>query len=87
MSIFAAQAGYFSSVENNENNDAAKVRVKGGESQETRLPVSGKRTVLGALTNIPLSNVPLKPKQVTTTVSFIFAITIIFSVSVLELLF
>jgi len=84
MSLFAVQSGYFSSVENNENNDAAKVRVKGGETQETRLPGQGKRTVLGTLTNIPLSNASLKPKQVKTTVSdLVFAF--VFLVSVLEL--
>ena len=67
MSRNAVQVGYFSSVENNENHDAAQVRVKGGEARETRLPVQGKRTVLGTLTNKPLTNVSLKPKQVKTT--------------------
>jgi len=77
MSLHAVQAGYFSSVENNENQDgAAKVRVKAGDVRETRLPVQGKRTVLGTLTNKPLPNVSQKPKQVKTTDSFVFPLSI-----------
>jgi len=66
--LHAVQAGYFSSVENSENQDAtAKVRAKPGEVRETRPPAQGKRTVLGTLTNKPLTNVSQKPKQVKTT--------------------
>ena len=67
MSRNAAEDGYFSSTENNENRDAVKLRVKDGEARETRVPVQGKRTVLGTLTNKPFTNVAVKPKQVQTT--------------------
>jgi len=64
MSRNADQYGYFSATENVENRDAVKLRVKDGEVVETRMPVQGKRTVLGSLTNRPISNVAVKPKQV-----------------------
>ena len=65
MSRNAVQDGYFISTDNDENRGAVKLHVK--DAEEMRVPVQGKRTVLGTLTNKPFSNVALKPKQVQTT--------------------
>jgi len=67
MSRNSVEDGYFSSTENNENRNAVKLRVKDGEAPEARVPVQGKRTVLGTLTNRPFTNVAVKAKQVHTT--------------------
>lgn len=65
MSKNAVQSCYFSAIDNDENRTAVKVGVKDGEAREMRLPVQGTRTVLGSLTNRPLSsNVAVKAKQV-----------------------
>ena len=72
MSRNSVEDGYFSSTENNENRNAVKLRVKDGEARETRVPVQGKRTVLGTLTNRPFTNVAVKAKQVHTTLHSFF---------------
>jgi len=61
MSIYASEAGYFNSSENNENHGVTKLRVK---DEDAKLTVQGSRTVLGTLTNRPLTNVAVKSKQV-----------------------
>jgi len=71
MSRNTVENSYFCSAENAENRPAMTDLVKDVEARETRMPVQGKRTVLGTLTNKPFSNVAVKPKQVHITFLFI----------------